>query len=243
MVHPVKPAPDGTAVMFDPSSVWVVIPAYNEDAVLVGVVDALRPYGYSVVVVDDGSGSPAAPMLAQTRAHVLRHAVNLGQGAALQTGIEYALRQSAAYIVTFDADGQHRPDEIGRMLQPLLENHADVTLGTRFGQGGATVNLPSAKRVVLKVAILFTRLTVGLQVTDTHNGFRGFTAVSAAQINITQRRMAHASQILSQIKANRLRFAEVPVTIEYTAYSISKGQRISNLVNILLDILKGALDS
>ena len=105
------------------------------------------------------------------------------------------------------------------------------------------VNLPPTKRVALRLAVLFTRLTVGLDVTDTHNGFRGLTSMAASQIHITQNRMAHASQILSQIRSKKLRFLEVPVTIEYTEYSIGKGQRISNLLNILLDFVKGALDS
>ena len=243
MVHSIESAQDKSAVGDGLGSVWLVIPAYNESAVLAGVVEALRPFGYSVVVVDDGSAPPVFAMLAHTHAHVVRHAVNLGQGAALQTGIEYALRHSAAYIVTFDADGQHRTDEIGRILQPLLEGRADVTLGTRFGRGGAVVNLPPTKRVALRLAVLFTRLTVGLDVTDTHNGFRGLTSMAASQIHITQNRMAHASQILSQIRSKKLRFLEVPVTIEYTEYSIGKGQRISNLLNILLDFVKGALDS
>jgi hypothetical protein len=98
---------------------------------------------------------------------------------------------------------------------------------------GRVENIPLKKYVLLKIAVLFTRLTTGLPLTDTHNGFRAMTVSAANRIEITQNRMAHASQILRSIAALRIPFKEVPVTIRYTEYSMRKGQRLSNAINIL----------
>jgi glycosyltransferase involved in cell wall biosynthesis len=164
---------------------------------------------------------------------VCRHPINLGQGAALRTGIEFATQRGARFIVTFDADGQHQAQEIPRMLKPLLDQECEVVLGSRFMEHGRVENIPLKKYVLLKIAVLFTRLTTGLPLTDTHNGFRAMTVSAANRIEITQNRMAHASQILRSIAALRIPFKEVPVTIRYTEYSMRKGQRLSNAINIL----------
>ena len=224
-------APDRPGV--DPSTIWVVIPVYNDEGAIDGVLASLEPYGYSVVVVDDGSRWRLADQLASRRVHLCRHLVNLGQGAALQTGIDYALLHGAEYIVTFDADGQHCAGDIPRLLEAVTTGGCDVALGSRFMQGGQVENIPRAKLLTLRVAVLFTRLLVGLPLTDTHNGLRALTAGAARRIRITQNRMSHATQILQAIAAERLRSAEVPVTIRYTDYSIRKGQALSNSFNIL----------
>lgn len=212
---------------------WVVIPAFNEAARIRSVVEAVGAFGYQVVVVDDGSGDDTGTRLEGSRCHVVRHSVNLGQGAALQTGIEYAINAGAAYIVTFDADGQHQPADIERILEPLTAGRCDVTLGTRFAPGGRALHISRMRRAILAVAVLYSRLTLGLALTDTHNGLRGFTAAAAAALNITQNRMAHATQILARIKQRCWRFEEVPVTIEYSEYSARKGQSLFNLFGIL----------
>lgn len=222
-------------------TVWIVVPAFNEGLLLPAIVDGLAQQGYHVAVVDDGSRIPLLPAIASSQAHVLRHAVNLGQGAALQTGIDYALLQGAEYIVTFDADGQHQIEDIERLLEPLRAGHADVVLGTRFGPGGAAKNITQGKRFVLGMATWLARLSTGLRLTDTHNGLRAFSAEAAPRLEITQNRMAHASEILSRIARARLRYVEMPVTIMYTPYSVQKGQRLSNLVNILWELLRGNL--
>src|SRR5438128_915964 len=128
-------------------NVWVVIPAYNEEEIIRSVVDSLQDY--NVVVVDDCSKDETSWRLDGTHAHVLRHIVNLGQGAALQTGITYALHHGAEYVVTFDADGQHQPDDIPYLLAPLVVEDYDVTLGTRFSETGEAVNIPPMKRRLL----------------------------------------------------------------------------------------------
>src|SRR5262249_58517924 len=116
----------------------------------------------------------------------------------------------------------------------LAEEQADCALGSRFS--GQAPNLPPLRRLLLKAATLFTRLTTGLALTDTHNGLRAMTRRGAAAIRLRQNRMAHASELLGQIAASRLRYVECPVTIEYTAYSLAKGQTLGAAVLILLDL-------
>jgi polyprenyl-phospho-N-acetylgalactosaminyl synthase len=216
------------------AQIWVVIAAYNEGAVVGRVVAEVKRAGYPVVVVDDGSGDETAGIAVAAGAAVIRHLFNLGQGAALQTGIDYALAQAAKVVVTFDADGQHRPADISRLVAALGEEQADFALGSRFL--GEAPNLPPLRRLLLKAATLFTRLTAGLSVTDTHNGLRAMTRRGAAAIRLRQNRMAHASELLDQIGASGLRYVERPVTIEYTAYSLTKGQSMRDAVLILMDL-------
>jgi glycosyltransferase involved in cell wall biosynthesis len=216
------------------AQVFVVIAAYNEAAVIARVVGDVKRAGYRVVAVDDGSQDETAALAHAAGAVVLKHPFNLGQGAALQTGIDYALTQQAEVIVTFDADGQHRVMDIARLVEALAAERADFVLGSRFL--GHSPNLPPLRRLLLQAATLFTRLTTGLQLTDTHNGLRAMTRRGAAAIMLRQNRMAHASELLSQIGASGLRYVERPVTIEYTAYSLAKGQNMRDAVFILLDL-------
>jgi glycosyltransferase involved in cell wall biosynthesis len=215
-------------------SIWAVIPAYNEARVIGGVVAGVRQAGYSVVLVDDGSSDDTVAVAAQAGAVALQHPINLGQGAALQTGIEFALSRGADFIVTFDADGQHRVADIANLIETLRRTRADFVLGSRFL--GETVNLPSSRRVLLRAATRFTRVTTGLRVTDAHNGLRAMTRRGASAIRLRQNRMAHASEILHQIAASGLKYVEAPVTIEYSRYSLEKGQKLSGALSILIDL-------
>jgi glycosyltransferase involved in cell wall biosynthesis len=214
---------------------WVVIPAYNEAKVLRRVVEEVRRLGPRVVVVDDGSTDATAEGALAGGATVLRHVVNLGQGGALQTGIDYVLAQGAEYVFTFDADGQHAPESLAILADVREKTGADVVLGSRVL--GNAEGIPAARRLMLKAAVTFSRMHAGLPVTDAHNGLRLFTRSAASRIRITQARMAHASEILTQIRQLGLRFAEAPVTVHYTEYSLDKGQRMTGVFRVLLDIL------
>jgi polyprenyl-phospho-N-acetylgalactosaminyl synthase len=223
-------------------AVWIVIPAYNEGRVIGEVLQKLVHLPYSVVVIDDNSTDNTFQECLKYPVTVLHHTCNLGQGGALQTGISYALRlPKTRYIVTFDSDGQHNADEIPRLLEPLRSGQYDVALGSRFLRPGDAVNIPATKKAMLSLATAFTKFTSHLELTDTHNGFRAFTTSAAAKINITQNRMAHASEILQQIARWKLRYCEVPVTITYTDYSKVKGQSLLNSVNILWDMMRSNL--
>ena len=214
--------------------IWVVIAAYNEASVIGRVVADVKGARYHVIVVDDGSGDGTGAAAFAAGGVVVRHPVNLGQGAALQTGITFALAEGADVIVTFDADGQHRARDIAVLVDALSTHNAHFALGSRFL--GRTLRQPLSRRILLKAATSFTRLTTGLSVTDTHNGLRAMTRAGASRINLHQNRMAHASEILHQIAENGLRYVEAPVTIEYSTYSLEKGQRLGDALMILVDL-------
>ena len=215
-------------------NVWVVIAAYNEGQVIADVIAGLRQTPHRIVVVDDGSADATADRAQIAGATVVRHPINLGQGAALQTGIQFALANGAEFIVTFDADGQHRTTDIAVMLEALRRTRADFALGSRFL--GTELHVPALRRLVLRAAAWFTRVTTGLRVSDAHNGLRAMTRRGAGVIRLRQNRMAHASEILDQIASSGLNYVEVPVTIDYSRYSMAKGQRSSELLIILLDL-------
>ena len=216
------------------TSIWLIIPAYNEAAVIGRVVADVVKRGYNVAVIDDGSTDETGRRAGAAGAIVVTHPINLGQGAALQTGIRFALRRGADTIVTFDADGQHRPADIDSLIGALATNNADFALGSRF-LGGA-VAMPPSRRLLLMAATWFTRLTTGLNVSDTHNGLRAMTRRGASRIKLRQNRMAHASELLDEIARSGLRYVEVPVTIEYSRYSLAKGQRFADSLRILVDL-------
>lgn len=217
--------------------VVAVVPAYREAGRVGATVHTLRPYVDDVVVVDDGSPDATGDEARAAGARVLRHLLNRGQGAALATGIAYALRRGADVVVTFDADGQHDPEDLAALTAPLRDGSADVALGSRFLDGRS--NPPPLRRLLLRLAVLFTRATTGLRLTDAHNGLRAFSRAAAAGLRIRQDRMAHASEILSEIRRLSLRVREVPVRVRYTEDSLRKGQRASGAFRILFDLLLG----
>ncbi len=220
------------------SGLWIVVPAYQEAAQIERTLSDLAAYLPRLVVVDDGSSDATSASAARAGAVVLRHAVNLGQGAALQTGIDYALRNGATHVCTFDADGQHDSDSIGRMFAALVGDEAHVALASRFL--GTTTGMPALRRAALRIAVYLTRLHTGLKLTDTHNGLRIFTREAARRTTIRQCGMAHGSEILSGIAREKLRYIEVPTVVHYTEYSRRKGQSLSNGINILFDLLYAA---
>lgn len=220
----------------DNSDVWLVVPLYNEAKVISGVIkDALNLFP-KIVCIDDGSVDGSAILAERAGAVVVRHPINLGQGAALQTGFDYARTDPLMkYVVTFDSDGQHRPEDAQAMVTRLRHEPLDVVLGSRFLDSRTKPGL--LKRIVLKLAVVFTNLTTGVQLTDAHNGLRALTRAALDTVVIRQNRMAHASEIVTLIGRAKLRFAEHPVHILYTDYSRAKGQSLWNSVNILVDIL------
>lgn len=212
----------------------VVVPAYNEAAVIGDVVAELTSTFGFVCVADDGSRD-ATPILArQAGAHVVSHAINLGQGAALKTGLVESLRRTSAdWLVTFDADGQHRVEDAIALVERAGKGDVDVVLGTRFG--GLPVEAGPVRRLVLKTAVILTRLETGLPLTDTHNGLRALSRKFAEGLELNDRGMGHASEILRHVKRSEARWAEVPVQVRYTDYSRGKGQSLVNSVNIVFD--------
>lgn len=216
--------------------VWLVVPLYNEETVIGDVVrDARRAFRH-VVVVDDGSTDGGADAAERAGAVVVRHPVNLGQGAALQTGFEYARAvPSMNWVVTFDADGQHQVSDVLEMLDKARAEDLQVVFGSRFLDDRTTPSL--AKKLILRMAVGYTNMTTGTKLTDAHNGLRVMRRDVVERLDITQNRMAHASELVAQIGDMKVRYGESPVHILYTDYSTSKGQSLWNSVNILAELM------
>ena len=219
--------------------IYIIVPCYNEGTQLRTTVSELLERGYGVVVVDDGSRTSAWEMLSDLPIHFLRHSINLGQGAALQTGMEYCRRLHASAVVHFDADGQHSPDDIAHFLEALKD--CDIVLGSRFLQKSDISQIPATRRFLLRCARLVNFIFTGLWLTDAHNGLRALNANALEKINLKENRMAHATEILMQIKTAKLRWKECPCTVRYTEYSQNKGQKWYNSIDILLELILGKL--
>ena len=220
----------------DLDDTWLVVPLYNEAQVVREVIEDARRTFPHIVVVDDGSRDDSAAQAEAAGAVVVRHPINLGQGAALQTGIRYVLeRTDARYLITFDADGQHSAADAAAMVAAAREEDLAIVLGSRFLEGPSPVG--RLKRLVLATAALVASRTTGMHLTDAHNGLRLLRRDAAKHLNLRQNRMAHASEIIRQLGATGLPWREFPVHIAYTAYSKAKGQSLLNSVNILVDLI------
>lgn len=218
------------------ASVYIIVPAYNEQEVLFKTISELVATSYSVVVVDDGSTINLKEYIKELPVYFLQHQINLGQGAALQTGNEFALKMGAEYIVHFDADGQHQLSDIEKLLQPIVNKECDITLGSRFLNKQAK-EIPVSKRIIIHTARYINYMFTGILLSDAHNGLRAMNKNTAELVVLTENRMSHASEILFLIKKNKLKIKEIPVSILYTEYSKQKGQSIWNSIRILFDLL------
>ncbi|MDA0207943.1 MAG: glycosyltransferase family 2 protein [bacterium] len=214
-----------------------VIPAFNEEKRLGAALLSASPHVDEIVVVDDCSQDKTGCVARHFGAHVLTHLVNRGQGAALQTGMDYAQQKLKADIVVhFDADGQMRGDEIPGMVDPIQKGEADVVLGSRYL--GVAESMPLFRKIFMRVATLFTRIVSGVSVTDTHNGFRALSAFAIERIEFSLDRMAHASEIYELISAHDLTYVERPVTIRYTDETLEKGQSLTGAFSIVKDLIR-----
>lgn len=216
------------------TKVHFIIPAFNEEHSIFEVVTEVVQAGYAVIVVDDCSADATKVLAQRAGACVLRHQINLGQGAALQTGIEYALETGAEILVTFDSDGQHRLVDAEKLIACIKTGQTDIAIGSRF-LGIEALNMPTHKKWLLKLATIFTQLITQTRVTDAHNGLRAFTADFAKTLDITHNGMAHATEIIFKTKGYR--YQEIPVQIIYSQYSLNKGQKSLNSINILIDLM------
>lgn len=217
--------------------VAVIIPSFNEGAILTETVKSVKSTFKHIIVVDDGSFNFELEQLSLQNIEIVRHPINLGQGAAIQTGIEVALTiKDVNYFLTFDADGQHSVNSAKNLVSEIRASKVDIVLGTRFSSDDQN-KIPLIRKMVLKLAILFTRIESGLKVTDTHNGLRVFNRKFAEAIQIQQNGMAHASEILNFINKHDFSWKETPVEIIYTEYSKQKGQSSLNAINIITELM------
>jgi len=219
----------------DTSDTWVVIPLYNEATVIARVIAGLIPIFRNIVCVDDGSSDGSGTVAREAGARTVSHPINLGQGAALQTGFAYALERGARYVVTFDADGQHRVEDAQAMVQRARDENLAIVFGSRFLDRRTDPGL--LKKIVLKTAVAVTNWSTRTRLTDAHNGLRVIRQDALRRVNLRQDRMAHGTEIIVQLGRTRLPYAEHPVEVLYTDYSKAKGQSLLNSINILVDLI------
>jgi glycosyltransferase involved in cell wall biosynthesis len=216
--------------------IFVVIPAYNEEKTIGYVIRDLKSHGYrNILVVDDGSKDNTAEIVRGNGALLLQHIINRGQGAALKTGIDYALREKADIIITFDADGQHQASDLKELIKPVANKEVDIALGSRFLKKNK--NVPLIRRLFLKGGALIFYMMYRIKLTDSHNGLRALSRKAAEKIEITSNGMEHASEIIDEIKKKKLNFKEIPVNIRYTQYSKKHGQSSLNAFKIFFKMI------
>ncbi len=197
---------------------YIIVPAFNEAGKIGRVVRGLFEHGFDrVVVVDDGSSDDTAAVAKEAGAAVLIHRVNRGQGAALQTGNVYALRQGAEAVVHFDGDDQFSPEDVLGAVEFMRLKKIDMVLGSRFLDDRSRV--PFLKRwLLLPLGRMVNRVLTGVALSDAHNGFRVLSRRALSTMELSHDRMAHASEYVAEIKKKKLLFAEYPVRVTYHEY-------------------------
>tara|TARA_B000000475_G_scaffold272142_1_gene272140 strand:+ start:696 stop:1382 length:687 start_codon:yes stop_codon:yes gene_type:complete len=223
--------------MQDLDRILVIIPLFNEAAVIEEVIFNLKKYFANIVVVDDGSTDKSNQLLSSMPIKLIKHPVNLGQGAAIATGFEYAkgLKEISA-VVTFDADGQHSVEDAKVFAEDILSCKEELILGSRFL--GNELNVPYLKRKVLNLATYFTNLFTGMELSDTHNGLKAIKKECLYKLDLDINGYAFETQLISQISKYNITYKELPTNIIYTDYSLKKGQSLSNGLIIIEDILQ-----
>lgn len=200
--------------------VIAVIPAYNEVQTIAEVLKKTRPFVDRLIVVDDGSSDDTAAQAPGQGIILVRHRLNRGLGAALQTGFAAALRLGADVVVTLDADLQHNPSEIVIFLQAIKDG-ADVVIGSRMIK---SAGMPWHRILANTIGNLVTLILFGAYVTDSQSGFRALTANAIRAMDLRTERMEISSELVAEAKRCGLKLQEVPISAIYTSYSLSKGQ-------------------
>lgn len=221
------------------SNLICIIPAYNEARVIGDVVRSVHRQCDSVLVINDGSTDNTHREAEEAGALAIDHSVNLGTGASEETGIKAALLLGADVIVTLDADGQHDPSEIPKLLEPILTDEADMVIGSRFLEPEGP--MPQIKRFGNTILTQLTYLLCGAEITDSQSGFRALTRQVAENVSGLPTDYSWASEMIAQIHKMGFRIKEVPVRTIYNRYSLSKGTGIFDGLNILLYLIKSRL--
>jgi len=189
---------------------WVIIPAYNEERMVEGVIKKTKKYAVNIIVVDDGSKDKTYEIAKKSKVIALKHIVNLGKGAALKTGCDYAIKKGAKILIAIDADGQHEPKEIPNFLNALKK--ADVVLGYR--------KFHKKMPFIFRLGNLFinktTRFLYGISLKDTQCGYRAFTADAYKKMRWDALDYSMESEMISNMGKHNLRYAEIPIQTIYS---------------------------
>lgn len=203
---------------------YIVVPAFNEEKTIVSVIKGLKKEGCNnIIVVDDCSKDATYRLASKEKVILLHHSLNRGLGGALGTGIKAALEEGADIIVTFDADGQHNPKDIKKLIDLIKKGKAEAVIGSRLLD---KAGMPWYRILQNFIGNVITFVLFGIWTTDSQSGLRAFSRKAAQKIRIKTNRMEVSSEIIGEIRRNKLKFREVPIKAIYTEYSLSKGQSL-----------------
>lgn len=209
------------------NDVYIVIPAKDEATRIGLVLQKIKIEGYTnIVVINDGSTDDTGKVSEDLGATVLTHIVNLGPGAATQTGIDYAISMGAKVVVTLDADNQHCPTDIKRLLAEMEQKQVDVVIGSRFLEQDNDV--PHIRVFLNKVGNYVTAFFTGLLVTDSQSGFKAMSVDFLEKSRISLSGFEFCTEIISMIKKEKVSYSEIPIKVRYTKESMEKGQHFGN---------------
>jgi len=218
--------------MLKTPKIFIIIPAYNEENKIAEVLLDLTNNYKNIVVVDDASEDKTADIVRKFPVTLLEHKINRGQGAALETGNQYAFNNGAEIIVHFDADGQFLVSEIEDLIKPILHENYEIVLGSRFLEKKS--KMPWIKKhIIHSLARIVNRIFFGIKLSDPQSGFRAMSVNAAKKIKIEQDEMAHCSEILHKAFKYKLRIKEVPMTVIYNRF----GNNFSGGLKILKDLI------
>ncbi len=211
------------------------IPAFNEEKNIAGILIKLKKFIEDIVVCDDGSNDLTAKISEELGAIVIKHEKNLGYGAAIKSIFLKSQEINADVLITFDADGQHRIEDINKVLEPIKDNTADVVIGSRFLNNKQKI--PKYRKVGIKAITELTNIVSGTKITDSQSGFRAYNKKILEKINPTESGMGISTEILIKIQKSGLRITEVPIIISYEGET-STHNPISHGSSVIFSTLK-----
>lgn len=215
--------------------VTAVIPAYNEETAIGSMVIGTKQYVNQVIVVDDGSTDKTSEIARIAGAEVIKHPENMGKGAALKTGFENI--KDADIIVTIDGDGQHHPQDIPKLLKPIIEGEADIVNGSRY-LGQEKNGTPIYRRLGQTVLDSATNLGSGLKITDSQSGFRAFSKYAIPAFRFNENGFFIESEMLLDAAKYGSRVVEVPIGVTYNQRNIHKKNPVTHGLGVLVGILQ-----
>ena len=213
----------------------VIVPAFNEQAAIGGVVKKSLQYADDVLVVDDGSSDNTSEIDRQAGASVIKHPTNFGKGVALKDA--FGKVKGYDIVVTIDGDGQHNPDEMPELIKPISEGRADFVNGSRY-INGFEENTPAYRRVGQRVLDIATNITAGTSVTDSQSGFRAFRGDTISCYKFRDPGFGIESEMIADAAENNLKIMEVPITVKYDVENSSTKGPVTHGVGVLLKIIK-----
>tara|TARA_B100001250_G_scaffold386972_1_gene383956 strand:+ start:172 stop:849 length:678 start_codon:yes stop_codon:yes gene_type:complete len=217
--------------------IYVIVPAFNEQNVIKDIINNLLKNFSNVIVINDGSNDKTLEIINDLDIKILSHEINLGVGAAVQTGFDYVSNiPDAKAVITFDADGQHLVDDAVAMAKEILICDEGIIFGTRFPKHSK--NIPKVKRIVLKLIAKITDLVTGVILSDAHNGLKAYKVSTIKELELQFSSYSYESELITQVAKKKIEYKEMSTDIKYTSYSIKKGQKLLNGLLIIEDLLK-----